>query len=70
MALAQYRASVERWMLAGRSLDEVEQEIIEPAALRDDEKAALWMWAWSFLDPDYQRKEAMAHMERLEAVYD
>jgi hypothetical protein len=30
---------------AGRDIDEIEQAIIEPAAIAEDEKSALWLYA-------------------------
>jgi hypothetical protein len=34
--------AVKTWMLVGRGLSEVEDELIDPAHLSTDEKAALW----------------------------
>jgi len=52
-------------MLAGRELDEVEGELIDPAPLSTDEKAVLWLLAWSMMPPSRQRAEVEAHIERL-----
>ncbi len=52
-------------MLAGRGLGEVEEELIDPAALSTDEKSALWLLAWSMLPPAHQRAEVEAHIEQL-----
>jgi hypothetical protein len=56
---------VRRWMLAGRGLNEVEEKLIEPAALSADEKAVLWLLAWSLLPPAHQLAEVQAHIQRL-----
>jgi hypothetical protein len=32
---------------AGEELADIERELIEPAALSEDDKAALWLLAWS-----------------------
>ena len=45
-------------MEAGSSLDEVEAALIDPQPLSDDEKAALWLFAWSFKPVVSQRAEA------------
>lgn len=45
-------------MEAGASLDKVEEEIIEPSDLSDDQKAALWLYAWSHLSAGEQRLQA------------
>lgn len=52
-------------MLAGRSVSEVEDELIDPAALSTDEKAVLWLLAWSIQSPGLQRAEVEAHIEHL-----
>ena len=52
-------------MWAGRGLSEVEDELIDPAALSTDEKAALWLLAWSMLPPADQRAEVQALIEQL-----
>ena len=43
----------------------VEDELIELSDLSDDEKSALWLYAWSFVDWRAQRREARAHIARL-----
>jgi hypothetical protein len=45
-------------MLGGASLDSVEEEVIEPCGLDEDRKAALWLYAWSFMDGSEQRSQA------------
>jgi hypothetical protein len=56
---------VKTWMSAGRGLSEVEDELIEPATLSTDEKAALWLLAWSMLPSSEQLAGAEAHIELL-----
>jgi hypothetical protein len=57
--------AVRRWMLAGRGLDEVEEELIEPATVSDDEKAAVWLLGWSMLAPERQLAEVQMHIARV-----
>ena len=57
--------AIKTWMLAGRPLSEVEEELIDPAVLSADEKAVLWLLAWSMLPPAHQRAEVEAHIEQL-----
>ena len=57
--------AVKTWMLAGRGLGEVEEELIDPASLSSDEKAVLWLLAWSTLPPGQQLAEVQAHIQRL-----
>jgi hypothetical protein len=52
-------------MMAGRGLSAVEEELINPASLSADEKAALWLLAWSMLPPSRQLAEVEAHIEAL-----
>jgi hypothetical protein len=59
------QVAVRTWMLAGRGLGEVEEELIDPALLSADEKAVLWLLAWSMLSPSHQRAEVEAHIEVL-----
>jgi hypothetical protein len=66
--VAQFEAlhmDVKTWMSAGRGLTEVEDELIEPATLTTDEKAALWLLAWSMLPSSEQLASAEAHIELL-----
>ena len=44
------------------SLDDVHVELIEPCGLNDDQKAALWLYAWSHLPRRKQRRSAEMHL--------
>ena len=55
--LGQQQLDVEMLMEAGEPLSAVEDEI-EELALGRDEKAALWLLAWSMQDPQLQRRTA------------
>jgi hypothetical protein len=57
-ALSDTRTLVRRRMSRGSSIDDVDAEIIEPSGLSADEKAALWLYAWSFVPRRAQRKSA------------
>jgi len=57
--------AVRTWMLAGRGVSEIEDELIDPATLSTDEKAVLWLLAWSLQSPSRQRAEVEAHMQQL-----
>jgi hypothetical protein len=44
----QVREAIARQMQAGATLDEVDELVIGPApGLSEDERAALWLYAWS-----------------------
>jgi hypothetical protein len=52
-----FRHKVERLALSGVAFDEIEA-VIDRAFLRDDQKAALWLLAWSYQAPEVQRRVA------------
>jgi hypothetical protein len=60
------QAEVERRMGRGESFSEVE-DLIDECELRADEKAALWLLAWTYLDRRAQRREARALLGALAA---
>ena len=50
--LIDVREEIDERMRAGASLDDVESElIVAQDHLDTDEKAALWLFAWSFVPP-------------------
>jgi hypothetical protein len=56
-----YHQDVVKGMMdASEPFGEVETFINEAAALDEDEKAALWLLAWSFQEGWIQRREAQA----------
>jgi hypothetical protein len=58
------RQEVERRMLRGERFTNVE-EAIDSSEFSADEKAALWLLAWSYVHPRAQRREANAHLAAL-----
>jgi hypothetical protein len=58
--LIELRETITERMGQGSSLDDVDAELIDSQdQLDDDEKAALWLFAWSFVPPLLQRNEAI-----------
>jgi hypothetical protein len=57
---------VERRMRRGERFSDVE-DLINRSELSSDEKSALWLLAWSYLDRRVQRREAHAHLHDLRA---
>jgi len=55
--LDDFQREVEGMMDAGEPFGDVE-EVINKTALADDEKAALWLLAWSLREPRIQRRDA------------
>ena len=49
-------------MERGDSLDQVEQEVIAAADISGEQRAALWLYAWSFTNGSAQRHEASSRL--------
>jgi hypothetical protein len=49
-------------MHGGVSLEQVEEEVIEQSDLNPDQKAALWLYAWSFMRGTEQRTQATRYL--------
>jgi hypothetical protein len=64
--LARYRDVVAERFKAGESFGEVEDSIEQVAGLTTDQKAALWLFAFSLRDPAEQKLAARAHLSALE----
>lgn len=65
--LRQFQAEVAARMSRGEAFASVEDEVIDPSGLSEREKAALWLYGWSFVDWRHQRREAVGHIEQLVA---
>jgi hypothetical protein len=63
--LGYHHDMVKGMMDASEPFGEVETFINEATALDQDEKAALWLLAWSSRDPWTQRREAMAFLSAI-----
>jgi hypothetical protein len=64
--LAGYRDEVTELIQAGESFGGVEDAIDGLADLTMEEKAALWLLAFSLRDRDEQQRDARAHLAALE----
>ena len=49
-------------MQSGGPLDLVESEVIDPSELSSDQKPALWLYAWSFIEGHEQRDSATRYL--------
>ncbi len=61
------REEVERMMSAGESFGAVEA-LIDEAQLSEEEKAALWLFAWSMRDRRTQQRETRGLLAYLSSV--
>jgi hypothetical protein len=59
VSLGDYQEQVEGMIQAGELFGIVE-DTINAAALAEDQKAALWLLAWSSRDSSAQRRDALA----------
>ena len=50
MGIRTWRERVAQAVGDGASLEEVDEELIEPAPLPDDMRDALWLYAWGLLE--------------------
>jgi hypothetical protein len=67
MSIGEAQSRIVTMMERGAAFDEVEEDVINPSPYDDDEKAALWLFAWSFMPRGRQRYEANQHLRRLAA---
>jgi hypothetical protein len=67
MATGTLQSRIEQMMERGAKFDEVEADVINGAPCDSDEKAALWLYAWSFMPHGQQRYEANQHLRQLAA---
>jgi hypothetical protein len=63
------RNQIAECMEAGDTLEQMETEI-NSSGLSEEERAALWLFAWSYLPDVAQRNKAIAATEMLAETYD
>jgi hypothetical protein len=68
MSFQNYQRAVSNQLYVGYSLGEVEG-FIEASALDEEQKAALWLWAWGHQTPDVQRSFKQADLQSLEQAW-
>ena len=59
------QAEIASRMRRGHAFADVESELIDASDFSEAEKAALWLYGWSYVPAWSQRREAMAHIDRL-----
>ena len=64
--LASYRDAVTERLRAGAPFGDIEDSIDAVEDLTMDEKAALWLFAFSLRDPSEQQLEARTHLAALQ----
>ena len=65
-ALTMYRAEVSWLMEQGERFGEIEDGIDRIVDLTEDEKATLWLFAFSLRNPGDQQRDARGHLAAVE----
>jgi hypothetical protein len=65
MQLAELQGKVRARVRRGKSLEEIEAAIIDSSPLDEDQRAALWLYAWSWVSGRGQRAEVARLTESL-----
>lgn len=65
MGVLELQKRIRARMRSGDSLEDVEEQIIDPAHLDPDQKAVLWLYAWSLVPRRKQRAEVTRLTELL-----
>jgi hypothetical protein len=65
--LQEARVEIARRMRRAHTFADIESQLIDPGEFSESEKAALWLYGWSFVPAPSQRREATAHIDRLAA---
>ena len=69
MKMVALRNQIAECMEAGDTLEQMETEI-NSSGLSEEERSALWLFAWSYLPGVAQRNKAIAATEMLAETYD
>jgi len=67
MRMVEEQSRIAEMMERGATFDTVEEDVINRTPCDAEEKAALWLFAWSFMPRAHQRYEANQHLRRLAA---
>jgi hypothetical protein len=65
--LVELRCEIDARMHRGGSFSSIEDDVIDTSGLPEEQKSALWLYGWSFVDLDTQRREASAHIAQIQA---
>jgi hypothetical protein len=66
--LVELRCEIDARMHQGESFSSIEDDVIQASQLPEEHKSALWLYGWSFVSPEAQRREADAHIAQLAAT--
>jgi hypothetical protein len=66
--LVELRCEIDARMDRGASFSSIEDDVIDTSGLSHEQKSALWLYGWSFVALDAQRREADAHIAQIAAT--
>jgi hypothetical protein len=66
--LSELQTEVGTRLRRGDSFARVEDEVIEPSGLTEDQKSALWLYGWSYVEAGRERYEERQHVIRRQAA--
>jgi hypothetical protein len=66
--LVELRCEIDARMHQGESFSSIEDDVIQASQLPEEHKSALWLYGWSFVSAEAQRREADAHIAQLAAA--
>jgi hypothetical protein len=66
--LVELRREIDARMRRGASFSSIEDDVIDASNVSEEQKSALWLYGWSFVALDAQRREAHAHITQLAAT--
>ena len=66
--LVELRCEIDARMHRGASFSSIEDDVIDASDLSEEQKSALWLYGWSFVALDAQRREADAHIAQIVAT--
>lgn len=66
LGMVDVQVQISQRLLEGATLDEIEEEIIDPSPFRDEQKSALWLFAWLSMSRDQFEREATTQAVLLE----
>ena len=61
-SIVRLQERISAMMRRGAPLERVENQVIDPCELSSDQKAALWLYAWSFMERGEQRDRAARYL--------
>jgi hypothetical protein len=65
--LSEVQTEVGARLRRGDSFSSIEDEVIEPSGLSEEQKSALWLYGWSYIEAGRRRYDARQQLIRRQA---